>query len=195
MVRAVEGPVACPAALVGRDGGSGVSADQTADESFRAGTLPAPTRISPREIPELTDFLRRADLTLSGLDSPSLRLWLLRDADGVLRGSTGYEVDRTGEHVLVRSVAVDDAWRGRDLGLALGRFALRRAADEGAGRAWLFSRRSGGFWQRLGFVAADRAELARVLSETEQVHLFVSSGQLEREVAWSRPLRPRTATP
>lgn len=147
-----------------------------------------PTRLSAAEVPELTDFLRRADLTLSGLDAPTLRLWLLRDRDGTVRGSTGYELDATGEHALIRSVAVDDEWRGRNLGLALGRFALDQAAAEGAVRAWLFSRRSGGFWQRLGFASADRAALARTLAETRQVKLFVESGQLEREVAWSRPL-------
>ncbi|WP_329459764.1 GNAT family N-acetyltransferase [Streptomyces sp. NBC_01497] len=150
--------------------------------------LSAPTRLLRSEVPEVTDFLRRSDLTLSGLDSPALRLWLLRDGEGVVRGSTGYEVDASGEHALVRSVAVDDAWRGHNLGLRLGRFALGRAAAEGARHAWLFSRRSGGFWQRLGFLPADRAELARALAGTRQVRLFVESGQLEREVAWSRPL-------
>jgi N-acetylglutamate synthase-like GNAT family acetyltransferase len=163
--------------------------EPTADEIssvFRG--LSAPTRLSPLEIPELMDFLRRADLTLSGLESPALRLWLLRDGDGTVRGSTGYETDPTGEHALVRSVAVDGEWRRRNLGLALGRFALDQAAAEGARRAWLFSRRSGGFWQRLGFVPADRAALARALADTQQVRLFVKTGQLEREVAWSRPL-------
>lgn len=163
--------------------------NRTADLSAsRWSGLSAPTRLAPSQVPELRRFLRRADLTLSGLDSPGLRLWLLRDRAGVVRGTTGYETDATGGHALVRSVAVDNAWRGRNLGLALGRFALDQAAAEGAGRAWLFSRRSGPFWQRLGFTAADRETLARVLAETQQVKLFVESGQLGREVAWSRAL-------
>ena len=44
------------------------------------------------------------------------------------------------------------------------------------------------FWQKLGFVPADRHELAAVLPEAEQVRLFIESGQLEREVAWARDL-------
>ena len=40
-----------------------------------------------------------------------------------------------------------------------------------------------------GFVRADRADLAAALGDTHQVRLFVRSGQLDREVAWSRPLQ------
>ena len=62
------------------------------------------------------------------------------------------------------------------------------AREAGVERAWLFSRRSGPFWQKLGFMAADRDELAAALADTHQVRLFVETGQLGREVAWSCPL-------
>lgn len=53
----------------------------------------------------------------------------------------------------------------------------------------LFSRRSGPFWQRLGFVAADRDELAAALPDARQVRLFQETGRMGIEVAWSMPLR------
>ncbi|MYV99731.1 GNAT family N-acetyltransferase [Streptomyces sp. SID3343] len=146
------------------------------------------TKAGPADLSDLHDFLDRADLTLSGLDAPTVRLWLLRDADGTVRGSTGYELSADGEHALIRSVAVDHTARGRGLGLDLARFALDRAADTGARHAWLFSRRSGPFWRRLGLEPADRARLATVLAETHQVTLFRTSGQLDHEVAWARDL-------
>lgn len=65
---------------------------------------------------------------------------------------------------------------------------MTAAAADGAEVAWLFSRRSGLFWQALGFAPAVRAELAGALAGSTQVELFRSSGQLVREVAWSRPL-------
>ncbi|RBQ22230.1 GNAT family N-acetyltransferase [Spongiactinospora rosea] len=139
-------------------------------------------------MPDLVDFLTRSDLTLSGLDAPTVRLWLLRDENGIVRGSTGYELAEDGKNALIRSVAVDTDLRGGGLGLELGRFALDQAAAEGARRAWLFSRRSGPFWQRLGFTSADRMELARMLATTHQVRLFRRTGQLDREVAWTRSL-------
>ncbi|RCS91784.1 GNAT family N-acetyltransferase [Brachybacterium alimentarium] len=142
----------------------------------------------PADVGALTAFLREVDLTLSGLDESSVRLWVERDRSGEIVGSTGYEVSRDGHHALIRSVAVSPAQRSRGRGRALAMFALERAAEEGSTRAWLFSRRSGPFWQGLGFESADRGDLAEVLADSHQVRLFRQSGQLAREVAWSRPL-------
>ncbi|MDQ2697169.1 MAG: GNAT family N-acetyltransferase [Actinomycetota bacterium] len=145
------------------------------------------------DVEALTAFLREADLTLSGLDAPSVRLWLERDEAGVIVGSTGYELSADGRHALIRSVAVSPARRSRGRGSALALFALERASEEGATTAWLFSRRSGAFWRALGFEAANRNELAEALAGTHQVRLFEHTGQLAREVAWSMPLAPARA--
>ena len=149
----------------------------------------SPTPLRPEEVDDLVDFLRAADLTLSGLDSPAVRLWIARDESGRIVGSTGYELSDDRRHVLIRSVAVAPELRADGSGTALARFALRDAEAEGAAMAWLFSRRSGPFWQRLGFVPADVEELAALLGNTHQVALFRSTGQLHREIAWSRSLR------
>ncbi|MCM3695135.1 GNAT family N-acetyltransferase [Microbacterium oleivorans] len=137
---------------------------------------------------EVEAFLREVDLTVTGLDEPSVRLWVERDESGRIVGSTGYELSLDGRHALIRSVAVVSSSRARGRGTDLARFALDRAAEEGATTAWLFSRRSGGFWQSLGFAGADLSELARVLAETHQVRTFVATGQITREVAWMRGL-------
>jgi N-acetylglutamate synthase-like GNAT family acetyltransferase len=142
----------------------------------------------PSDVEALTAFLSEADLTLSGLDAPSVRLWLEWDEHGEVVGSTGYEISADGRHALIRSVAVIRSQRSRGVGSSLARFAFERASTEGATMAWLFSRRSGPFWQRLGFEPADRDELAGVLANTHQVRLFQHTGQLAQEVAWSRPL-------
>jgi N-acetylglutamate synthase-like GNAT family acetyltransferase len=145
-------------------------------------------RCRAADVDALTAFLSEVDLTLSGLDAPSVRLWIERDETGAIVGSTGYEVSGDGRHALIRSVAVSSAQRSRGRGSALAMFALKRAAEEGATVAWLFSRRSGAFWQGLGFESADRGELARALADTHQVRLFEQTGQLGREVAWRRVL-------
>jgi N-acetylglutamate synthase-like GNAT family acetyltransferase len=145
-------------------------------------------RATPQDIPDLLAFLQLADLTLSGLDDPQMHVWIERDSGGDIVGSTGFELSDDRAHALVRSVAVHPSIRSTGNGLRLATFALEHAAALGARRAWLFSRRSGPFWQRLGFSAADSDELASCLSNTHQVTLFRSTGQLEREVAWSREL-------
>ncbi len=145
---------------------------------------------SPGDTPDLTDFLREVDLTLSGLDAPTVHIWIKRDAAGEIVASTGFELSGDQQHTLIRSVAVHPLAQRAGEGTRLALFALAKAAESGAQRAWLFSRRSGPFWQKLGFETADREDLARALASTHQVRLFAESGQLSREVAWSRPLRP-----
>lgn len=118
-----------------------------------------PTRVDAADVPELHAFLTACDLTVAGLAEPSVRLWVVRDAAGSVVASTGYETGSDGRHVLLRSVAVGPALRGSGTGTALA-----------------------------GFAPADREELVTVLAGTTQVELFRASGQLGREVAWSRPL-------
>ncbi|MER5391624.1 GNAT family N-acetyltransferase [Saccharopolyspora sp. NPDC002686] len=145
-------------------------------------------RVEDEHVAGLTAFLQDVDLTLSALDSPDVFLWIDRDGTGRITGSTGFELSADRRHALIRSVAVHPSARRAGYGSALARFALGAAAREGARSAWLFSRRSGPFWQKLGFVHANRDELAAVLPDAHQVRLFVESGQLQREVAWSRRL-------
>ncbi len=140
------------------------------------------------DLDDLRVFLGEADLTVHGIDSETVRLWIERAADGRIVGSAGFELSSDGAHALIRSVEVADGRRTRGVGTRLARFALDEAARSGAARAWLFSRRPGPFWQRLGFVAADRDELAAALPNAQQVQRFSETGQLEHEVAWSRPL-------
>jgi N-acetylglutamate synthase-like GNAT family acetyltransferase len=135
---------------------------------------------------ELIEFLRSTDLTVSGIGEPEVRLWVDLDVDGRIVGSTGFEL--VGDNVLLRSVAVHPSLRATGRGTELARFALDTAASLGAQRAWLFSRRSGPFWQKLGFESADISELAAALDTTHQVRAFTTSGQLRYETAWSRPL-------
>lgn len=146
----------------------------------------APLHASRGDVFELTQFLGAADLTTIGLDDPDIRLWIDVDADGRITGSTGFELD--GQHALIRSVAVAPHLRGQGRGRELARYALDHATAAGASHAWLFSRRSGEFWQKLGFDPANMPDLVAAVGSTSQVQGFVASGQVNFEAAWSRPL-------
>lgn len=150
------------------------------------GTSIAPVGAS--DVEDVSAFLTANDLTVAGLGTPGVRLWVVRDVAGSVIASTGFETSSDGRHALLRSVAVGPQRRGSGVGGRLAIFAMEQAVSTGAGRAWLFSRRSGPFWQTLGFAPADRDALATALAGTTQVGLFRSTGQLGREVAWSRPL-------
>ena len=144
-------------------------------------------RATDTDLTEISAFLRIADLTLSGLDCATVHLWISRDETaGQIVATTGYEISDDGNHALIRSVAVDAERRGAGFGLGLAQFAMEKAAEAGAKQAWLFSRRSGPFWQKVGFTPAATKDLAAALASTHQVQLFTETGQLGREVAWSR---------
>lgn len=146
-------------------------------------------RATNADIVEVSEFLTSADLTLSGLDSPSVHLWISRDeTTGRIFATTGYESSEDGQHALIRSVAVAPELRGGGIGLDLAEFAMQRAVEAGVKQAWLFSHRSGPFWQKAGFSSAHTDDLALALASTHQVQLFTETGQLEREVAWSKRL-------
>jgi N-acetylglutamate synthase-like GNAT family acetyltransferase len=85
----------------------------------------------------------------------------------------------------MKSVATTPSHRVAGAGSRLAHHPVQEARAAGATRVWLFSRRSGPFRQKLGFTGADRDALAAALPNSHQVQLFVESGQLEREVAWS----------
>ena len=140
-------------------------------------------RVTAESLEEVNAFLAGSDLTLAG---PTAELWMQRDAAGHITGTTGYEL--SGSNALIRSVAVRPELRTSGLGSTLATYALDAAREAGAKTAWLFSRRSGPFWQKLGFEAATTNELAAALTDSAQVQLFRTTGQLEREVAWRREL-------
>ena len=137
----------------------------------------------PGDLPRVNAFLAEADLTVAG---PTASLWMQLDAAGQITGTTGFEL--SGANALIRSVAVRPDLRASGLGSTLARFALEAAAARGATTAWLFSRRSGPFWQKLGFAPASRDDLVAALPDSAQVQLFATTGQLEHEVAWRRSL-------
>lgn len=145
--------------------------------------------VTPVDVGDLTAFLRAVDLTVSGVESPTVRIWIARHPEcGSIYASTGFELSTDGQHALIRSVAVDLQSRRSGLGTELAEHAISQASKDGARHAWLFSRRSGPFWQRLGFRATSTTHVAIALADTEQVKLFTRTGQLRNEAAWHRPL-------
>jgi N-acetylglutamate synthase-like GNAT family acetyltransferase len=145
-----------------------------------------PLRARPGDTFALAAFLSSVDLTTSGLDDPDVQLWIDLDPDGRIVGATGFEL--ADNNALIRSVGIAPQLRGSGRGTELAQFALDQATALGVTTAWLMSRRSGPFWQKLGFVRADIHQLAAALLTTTQVRSFAESGQLDYETAWVRAL-------
>ncbi len=107
----------------------------------------------PDETAAVAALLAAAGLPTAGLDAPETMLLVARAGADIV-GSAGLEVyDGAG---LLRSVAVDPAWRGRGLGAGLTRAALDLARARGLGAVYLLTETAPAYFPRLGFVPIAR---------------------------------------
>jgi amino-acid N-acetyltransferase len=102
-------------------------------------------------------LLERTALPPDGLDEQFGEAYAVAVADGEIVGAAGVEV--YGSAGLLRSVAVDPAWRGRGLGQRLSEERLSWAAARGLDTVYLLTTTAADFFPRLGFVPVPREEV------------------------------------
>ena len=113
-----------------------------------------------RLLPQLSSLSRPVDSEYLAaiVGSPATRLLVARDDAGVIAGSLTLAVFRipTGIRAWIEDVVVDERRRGRGIGEALTRRAIRLARDAGARTIELTSRPSreaaNRLYERVGFV-------------------------------------------
>jgi amino-acid N-acetyltransferase len=103
----------------------------------------------------VADLLRRDDLPVEGLAEVEV-LVVARDGPEVVGCAA---LEGYGDAVLLRSVAVAAAWRGRGLGRALTETALHHARRAGAQEAYLLTTTAEAFFVHLGFTVVARAQV------------------------------------
>jgi amino-acid N-acetyltransferase len=106
----------------------------------------APAR--PELLADALDLLAEAELPLDGV-AERFSEFLVARAGGRLVGVVGLEV--YGDSALLRSLAVRADHRGRGLGQALTRAALRQARVRGVRRVYLLTETAAPFFERFGF--------------------------------------------
>ena len=136
----------------------------------------------PREAERVCALLAQLHLGVDNVLAPGTRYWVAEGPGHELVGVVGLEYGA--EVVLLRSAAVDPLARGRGVGAALVREALRSAASAGYARAYLFSTGAGPYWAKLGFRQIPVPELVAALPEAPQVRRYEELGWLPTEVAW-----------
>ena len=113
-------------------------------------------RASQADLPEVLDLLQRLSLPPDGL-TEHLATTLVARLDGRIVGSAAVEMYPDGG--LLRSVAVDDAMRGRGVGRALTERALELARTEGLRSIYLLTTTAEGYFPKLGFERTTREEV------------------------------------
>ena len=126
---------------------------------------------------DLAAALTAQGLTVDDLAEAGRSFYAFSTLDGVTVGYGGLEL--FGEHVLLRSVAVLPAFRGKGLGRNIVPLLLYRAHREGARTAWLLTDAATTFFGKIGFTVVDRqAAPAAILATRQAASLCPASAAL-----------------
>ncbi len=146
---------------------------------------------TPDDRERLMDFIGRSGLEAAGALEPGTRFWVGENAGGRIVASTGMEYGAAA--VLLRSTAVDSAYRHRGLALALYEFRFAVALAEGYDVAYAFCD-TPAFMLRTGWRAVPVTELVEALPASYQVAHFARLGWLPTEHAFRKDLRTSLIT-
>ncbi len=110
-------------------------------------------------------LLTEQALTGAGLADWIERFWVAEDR-GAIVGVAGLEV--YGRAALLRSVAIDRAWRGTGLGRLITEHALDDAKSAGARDVYLLTTTAEHYFPRIGFACVARESVPDALMASEE---------------------------
>ena len=113
---------------------------------------------STSELETVVDLLNRSGLPTAGV-ADNFSEFLVAQADGKLVGVVGLEL--YGQSALLRSVAVEESWRGSGVGRVLVERALDLARERGIDDVYLLTTTADNYFPKFGFVCVGRDEVAQ----------------------------------
>jgi amino-acid N-acetyltransferase len=135
------------------------------------------------DLETVESLLQRQRLPLEGLREPHQHMFVAR-AGNRLVGCASLELYE--DAALLRSVAVDAAYRGSGVGAALTRAALRLAERAEVSSVYLLTTTADRYFSRFGFEAVDRADVpSTVLTSAEFTGACPSSAMVMRKLLTS----------
>ena len=124
---------------------------------------PALRRAARADLPAVEDLLARDSLPRDGVSDGLDHFWVA-DLAGAVVGVAGVEM--YGPSALLRSVAVDERWRGTGLGGLLTERALDEAKAAGARDIYLLTTTADRYFPRHGFTCVSRDAVPDALKES-----------------------------
>ena len=109
------------------------------------------------DLPEVLALLRKAELPTAGV-SETFADFFVAEQDGRLIGAAGLEI--YGPSALLRSVVVEDEWRGSGVGGRLIDRALGKAKERGIEDVFLLTTTAENYFPRFGFACVGREEVS-----------------------------------
>ena len=108
----------------------------------------------PHDVADGLDLLRRANLSEEDVAERWGHYFVVREDDGRVVGVAGLETH--GDDALLRSVAVDEDYRGQGLGALLLEAVVERAQRLGLGSVYLLTTDARDYFARHGFADCPR---------------------------------------
>ncbi|HYW51227.1 MAG TPA: GNAT family N-acetyltransferase [Gemmatimonadaceae bacterium] len=148
---------------------------------------------SAEDLAVVTALLRSAHLQPNALGAqfgPQFAV-AVDAAGGTVIGAAGIEVyaDAGTSVGLLRSAAVDDAWRGGGIGAALTDDRLQWAEDEGLSAVYLLTQTAAGYWPRFGFGVTARDAAPAALMASHEWRQGCPASAVAMRLALPRPRR------
>jgi amino-acid N-acetyltransferase len=106
------------------------------------------------DLPEILALLERSGLPLIGYADHLATALVGRKGQRIVASAA---MELYGPAGLLRSVAVDESWRGHGLGQRMTQAALALSRKHGAGAIYLLTETAQPFFERLGFQAVERS--------------------------------------
>ena len=126
--------------------------------------MPTPARAD--DLPDILTLLKESGLPVAGIEQHLDTTLVARD-NGRVIGCAAIEV--YGESGLLRSIAVDRAWRGVGLGQRLTQAALQLAHARGISEVYLLTTTADQFFPRFGFERIAREDIVPALAASEEL--------------------------
>jgi amino-acid N-acetyltransferase len=145
---------------------------------------------TPADLGAIRDLLHRHQLPTADLAESRPEFVIACEAERLIGAGA---LERFGSAALLRSLAVETAWRGGGVGRLIVMELERRARASGVDELILLTLSAPGFFQRLGYRAKDRAQVPRaVLASAEFRSLCPASAAC---MAKALPLLPASRRP
>jgi len=118
----------------------------------------------PFDLPGALDLLGRSELTEQDVAERWGHYFVVREDDGRVVGVAGLEIH--GDFGLLRSVAVDEDYRGQGLAASLVEAAIERAKKVGLRSVYLLTTTARDYFARHGFADCPRDEAPAAIRES-----------------------------
>jgi amino-acid N-acetyltransferase len=116
-------------------------------------------------LPSVLALLDRSKLPSAGV-AEALPHFVIAENEGELVGVAGLEV--YGESALLRSVAVDESWRGSGVGGTLIERALSVTRERGINDVFLLTTTAEHYFPRFGFACVSRDSVSKAVQESAE---------------------------